>query len=273
MVSSLASIVLIRGGGDLASGVALRLKRAGVNVLITELPQPVVVRRLVSYAQAVYAGTCSVEESIGRLVKHWEQAQTAIAAGEVPVLVDPQADIIKTIKPNILIDARMTKQTPEMGKESAQLVIGLGPGFNAGVYCHAVIETKRGHSLGRVIWEGSAIKDTGIPESIGNQDEERVLRAPAGGELNAHAQIGDLLKQGDLIAEVSGKSVQAPFDGVLRGMVYAGIKVHEGMKIGDLDPRGNPAYCTIVSDKALAIGGGVLEAILSRDKIRSHLWD
>lgn len=268
-----ASIVLILGGGDLASGVALRLQRAGINMLVTELPQPLVVRRLVSFAQAVYAGTCNVEESIGRLVDDKEQALKAISAGEVPVIVDPDGNTINTFKPDVIIDARMTKQPANIGIDHDKLVIGLGPGFSAGVNCHAVIETKRGHSLGRVLWKGAAIKDTGIPESVGKQGVERVLRAPASGELNAHAQIGDKLKQGDLIAEVAGKSVKAPFDGALRGLIYTGIKVYEGMKIGDLDARGDPAYCTLVSDKALAIGGGVLEAILSKPDIRAKLWD
>lgn len=265
--------MLILGGGDLASGVSLRLQRAGINVLVTELPQPLVVRRLVSFAQAVYAGTCKVEELVGRLVDDKEQALKAISAGEVPVLIDPDGNTINTFKPDVIIDARMTKQPANIGMRRATLVIGFGPGFSAGIDCHAVIETKRGHSLGRVLWKGAAKKDTGIPESIGKQGSERVLRAPAEGELKAHAKIGDLLKQGDLIAEVAGKSLKAPFDGVLRGLIYTGIKVYEGMKIGDLDPRGDPSYCTLVSDKALAIGGGVLEAILSKPDIRANLWD
>jgi xanthine dehydrogenase accessory factor len=157
--------------------------------------------------------------------------------------------------------------------EQALLAIGLGPGFQAGLDCHAVIETNRGPALGRVIWQGGAQDDTGIPERVGAYRSERVLRAPAAGVLDAVAEIGALLAEGDLVARVGVAEVRAPFHGVLRGLLHPGLEVRTGEKIGDLDPRGDPALCWLVSDKALAVGGGVLEAILSRPALRPLLWE
>lgn len=269
----MSSIILLRGGGDLASGVALRLVRAGIQVVITEIAQPLAVRRLVSFSDAVYAGTRSVEGLTARCVEDIEQFQKVLDAGEIPVLVDPTAEITKELQPLVLIDARMTKQPPDLGINSAKLVIGLGPGFTAGENCHAIIETQRGHFLGRVIWEGSAIPDTGIPGSIARFQVNRVLRSPADGVLNVPTEICDHLEEGDLIANIGGHTITAPFKGVLRGILCDGMHVQAGWKIGDVDPRDDPAYCTRISDKALAIAGGVLEAVLSQKVIRSQLWD
>ena len=268
--SNLNDIVIIRGGGDLASGVALRLHRAGMRVLITELPQPLVIRRLVSFAESVYAGETSVEEIAARQVTDIQGIQEAWSQRVIPVLVDPLCAILNEFKQanvqsqiSILDDARMTKQPPDLGIEAAPLVIGLGPGFTASGNCHAVIETNRGHYLGRVIWQGSALADTGLPEGFGDEYRDRVLRAPAEGEFHPHRAICDRLEQGDLIAEVDGYPLHAPFKGVLRGLLHAGLRVETGFKVGDLDPRDDPRYCRLVSDKSLAIAGGVLEAILS----------
>lgn len=276
----MASIILIRGGGDLASGVALRLYKAGFRLLITELPQPLVVRRLVSFAEAVYASQANVEGVQAQLVQNISQAFSVMEAGQVPVLVDPGAQVLRSFHSNgsgpnlgVLIDARMTKRPPEIGLDSAPLVIGLGPGFVAGENCHAVIETNRGHLLGRVIWEGGPESDTGIPESVAQHRSDRVLRAPAAGVLKALAEIGDHLEPGQPVASVNGQMVLAPFRGVLRGLVHAGLNVRPGEKIGDVDPRDDPRFCTLVSDKSLAVGGGVLEAILSRPEMRNLLWD
>jgi xanthine dehydrogenase accessory factor len=263
--------VLIRGGGDLASGVAVRLHRAGFQVLVTELPQPLVVRRLVSFAQAVYAGKIEVEGIQGTLVDNLTEAEGLLAEGQVAVMVDPRAGVLTGFRPLVLVDARMTKRSPEIGMDGAPLVIGLGPGFTAGVDCHAVIETIRGHFMGRVMWQGSALKDTGVPESVMRKEGERVLRSPADGILSAHAEIGDHLEEGQLVVEVGKHKVYAPFKGVLRGLVYPGLQVEKGMKIGDLDPRDDVRYCTLVSDKSLAIGGAVLEAVLTRPEIRRSL--
>jgi xanthine dehydrogenase accessory factor len=192
--------------------------------------------------------------------------------GEIPVLVAPNLNSLPALAPVALIDARMTKRAPEMGKDAAPLVIGLGPGFIAGENCHAVVETMRGHNLGRVLWQGSAQADTGVPGTIATYNLDRVLRAPADGRVEAAAEIGQKLKAGQLIATVAGHQLVAPFDGVLRGLVHPSLDVKKGMKIGDVDPRNDPSYCWRVSDKSLAIGGGVLEALLTKPEIRSNLW-
>jgi xanthine dehydrogenase accessory factor len=253
--------VLIRGGGDLASGVAARLFRAGFDVLVTELPQPLVVRRLVSFAEAVFAGNVQVEEIAAVMAERFEEVAAIQAAGQVAVLVDPDLESLPVYQPQIVVDARMRKKPPEMDLD-VPLHIGLGPGFTAGGDCHAVIETIRGHMLGRVIWQGQAAADTGIPEGVLGKTGERVLRAPADGVLHGRAQIGDVVRAGEALAVVGDMELVAPFDGALRGLVHDGLSVFRGMKVGDLDPRGDPKYARLISDKALAIGGGVLEAVL-----------
>jgi xanthine dehydrogenase accessory factor len=275
----MTTFTLIRGGGDLASGVALRLHRAGLKLLITELPQPLVVRRLVSFAEAVYAGTVEVEGAQARCVADLSAALDLMQAGQIAVMVDPQLRALPDLREMdgrlelvALVDGRMTKRAPELSKETAPLVVGLGPGFVAGENCHAVVETNRGHNLGRVFWYGSAEADTGIPESVFSKRAQRVLRAPADGILVAHAEIGDHLEAGQLVAEVAGIPILAPFKGVLRGLAHPGMVVVKNLKIGDLDPRDDPSYCTLVSDKSLAVGGGVLEAILSQPELRRRLW-
>lgn len=260
--------------------MAIRLQRAGLRVVITELPQPLVVRRYVSFAEAVYRGEFQVEEVTAILATELSRALEITERGSVAVLVDPDLTVLFQLpsflpadEPYVLIDARMNKRPPEISIESAPLVIGLGPGFVAGGNCHAVVETNRGHWLGRVYWEGSAQADTGVPEAVAEFGAERVLRSPADGCLVTHAQIGDRLEPGQCVAEVEGQLIRAPFKGVLRGLLHPGIRVHRGMKVGDVDPRDDPRYCFQVSDKSLAIGGGVLEAILSRPDLRPHLWD
>lgn len=263
--------ILVRGGGDMASGVALRLHRSGFQVLIAELPQPMVVRRLVSFAEAVYRGETQVEGVFARRAESIDGALSLLKEGMIPVLVDPDGASITELPPDVLIDGRMRKVPPELGMEAAPLVIGLGPGFIASENCHAAIETNRGHRLGRVVWEGSPEADTGIPESVLDRREERVLRAPADGELITHAKICDHLETGQPVAEVAGEVICAPFPGVLRGILHSGVHVRQRVKIGDVDPRDDPNYCTTVSDKSLAVGGGVLEAILSRPDLRDKI--
>lgn len=264
-------LVLIRGGGDLATGVAARLHRSGFAVVVLEMPEPRAVRRLVALAQAVYDGQVDVEDLHGVRCADVEGARAALAQGWIPVLVDPAAHSRHVLEPSALVDARMRKAPPEHGLEAAPLVIGLGPGFTAGVDCHAVVETKRGHHLGRVLWQGRAAPDTGVPEVVAGHDRDRVLRAPASGVLEAHLPLGAIVGAGDEIARVGGVPLNAPFDGVLRGLLHDGLEVAEGEKIGDLDPRGVPSYCFEISDKSLAVGGGVLEALLSRPEIRREL--
>jgi xanthine dehydrogenase accessory factor len=261
-------LIVLRGGGDLASGVALRLHRTGFQLVILELEKPLAVRRSVSFSEAVYEGTQKVEGVTARLVSA-DQIQVTLEAGEIPVLVDPQANILRnqfltSPQSTIVVDARLLKVEPEPLNVNIPLHIGLGPGFTAGENCHAVIETRRGHTLGRVYWSGSTQADSGQPDG----DPRRVLRAPQAGILTAHAQIGDQLEEGQLIAEMQSEGggesfpIISPIKGILRGLIRPGIEVPKGMKIGDIDPRNDPALPMLISDKALAIGGGVLEALL-----------
>lgn len=268
----MSAIAIIRGGGDLASGVAFRLHRAGLRVLIAELPQPLVVRRLASFAQAVYTGEYTLEGVTAHLAVDLEHAEQVWEMGRIAVVKDPRLEVLRGLQPLLMVDARMTKRPPDLRTEAASLVIGLGPGFTAGKDCHAVIETMRGHFLGRVIWQGSAQADTGVPGGVGGHQKSRVLRSPADGVIEAHASIGDRVNSQQVLAEVAGKPILAPFDGVLRGLIYPGLQVKRGLKVGDVDPRADPNYCTTISDKALAIGGGVLEALLAKPDIRSQLW-
>ncbi len=260
--------ILIRGGGDLASGVALRLYRAGLPVVVSELAQPLAVRRTVSFAEAVYAGTCNVEEARGRLIER-EQVPAALEAGEIPVVVDPQASILALFDFCAVIDARLTKRPPEPLPVSVPFLIGLGPGFCAGENCQAVIETRRSHTLGRVIWQGAPQPDSRQPEG----DPRRVVRAPSAGVVIAHTAIGEHVEEGQLLAGIRGEHgqetpVTSPFAGVVRGLIHAGLSVPAGLKIGDVDPRDDPAMCKFVSDKSLAIGGGALEALLDKRAAR-----
>ncbi len=268
----MSSLVIVRGGGDLASGIVLRLHHAGIRVLITELAQPLAVRRTVAFAEAVYAGEIEIEDVRGVRISGPSEVVPVLDAGSVPVLVAPALEALPDLVHTVVVDARMTKRAPDVVANAADLVVGLGPGFIAGQNCHAVVETMRGHNLGRVFWEGSAAADTGIPGSIAQYSQDRVLRAPAAGRLEPVAEIGQQLKAGDLIGMVAGKELLAPFDGALRGLIHSSVELFAAMKIGDLDPRNDPSYCYRVSDKALAIGGGVLEALLTRADIRSALW-
>ena len=258
-------LVVIKGAGDLASGIALRLFHAGFEIIMTEIAAPLSVRRTVCFSQAVYEGRCRVEDAGAVLVT--EIPAPGASPDTIKVIVDPSAEIIKRIKPCVLVDAIMAKRNTGTAITDAELVIGVGPGFTAGIDCHAVIETMRGHTLGRVIMEGSALPNTGIPGDIKGFTNERLLRSPADGIFEALASIGDKVKKGDIVACVkdpagSGVQVKAGIDGMVRGLLSSGMAVTRGMKAGDIDPRCENSHCFTVSDKALAIGGGVLEAIL-----------
>ena len=262
-------LVLIRGAGDLASGVALRLFRSGFPIVMTEIERPLAVRRTVSFAQAVYDGETQVEGVHARRCDP-ATARQCLGAGEIPVLVDPDAASQHILHPQIIVDGIMAKTNTGTRIDDAPLVVALGPGFTAGHDCHAVVETNRGHCLGRVIWEGRAEADTGESGSLPGVAEgtERALRARVAGFVTPQAEVGDRLRQGDVIVRIaaqSGKSVAitAPFDGVLRGLIHPSVTIVPGMKIGDLDPRIQPAFCFTVSDKSLAVGGGALEAVMS----------
>jgi xanthine dehydrogenase accessory factor len=267
----MSAIVLIRGGGDLASGAAIRLLRAGIRVAITELAQPLAVRRSVAFAEAIYAGEVSIEGFVGRRVEDPSDTLrilTIFGKQQVPVIIDPECLSAQSLHPSVIVDGRLTKQPPKPIGYSPMLYIGLGPGFEANVNCQAVIETKRGHTLGRVYWQGHTEADSRLPEG----NPQRVLRAPCKGVLESESHIGQHFEPGEIIAYVAGQPILAPFPGVLRGLLHSGLKVTPGMKVGDLDPRDDPSMCKLVSDKALAVGGGVLEAILTRPEVRSTLW-
>lgn len=266
---------LILGAGDLASGVALRLRRVGLQVVMTELPHPLAVRRTVSFAEAAFSGEITIEGVTARRVTDPTDKFRIIqilGKGFIPLLIDPEGSSINELHPNVIVDARMRKQRAELLGSAGMLIIGLGPGFEAGVNCTAVIETVRGHRLGRVYLQGVSEPDTSLPDPVGPYRAERVLRAPASGELIPHAQIGDHLEAGQLVAEVSGQPIIASFKGILRGLIHPSVPVTCGLKIGDLDPRDDPLLVSLVSDKALAVGAGVLEVILSRPNLRAHLW-
>jgi len=262
------NFVLIRGGGDLATGIALRLHRAGINILITELAQPLAVRRTVSFAEAVYEGRYEVEGVKAKLIEA-NQLSDWDDADEIPVLIDPNADILLIFDFPVVIDARLMKQTPDPLPRDVPLHIGLGPGFCAGRDCHAVIETRRSHTLGRVYWNGTTQPDSGQPDG----DPRRVLRAPADGTITNFKRIGDGVKEGDTLAVIDGQyPIISQLSGVVRGIIREGLHVSKGLKIGDVDARGDRDTCYLVSDKALAIGGGVLEAILSKGDFRKTLY-
>ena len=256
-------LVLIRGGGDLATGVVYRLHQAGFPVIVTELARPLAVRRTVAAATAVLEGRIQIENLRVQLAHTPEEALELAYTDTIPVLVSPQLPNLPIAQLPILIDGRIAKRNIDTQIDQAELVIGLGPGFTAGVDCHAVIETMRGHTLGRVIWQGAALPDTGTPGIVAGKGAERVLRAPAAGVVNWRFEIGDYVNEDDLIGDVRGEPITAPFAGVLRGLIAPGNKVPVRYKIGDLDARGDRTACFTISDKSLSIGGGVLEAILT----------
>lgn len=261
--------VLIKGAGDLATGIAYRLHRAGMLIAMTEIPYPTAIRRAVAFAQAVYSGIHVVEGITARRVESLEEIFEAWERGEIPVIVDPETRIRESLKPHVLVDAIMAKRNTGTSINDAPIVIALGPGFTAGVDCHAVIETNRGHYLGRVILEGQAQPNTGIPGEIGGESERRVLRAPVDGAFRPLKEIGDFVEEGETVAEVNGVAIKARTKGVLRGILHPGLKVRQGMKVGDVDPRGVRDYCFTISDKSLSVAGGVLEAILYLKRLRS----
>lgn len=257
--------VVVRGAGDLATGVIARLCRAGFRVVATEIAAPTTVRRTVAFSEAVFDQEVQVEELHARLVADREQIERAWRESVVPVIVDPEADIIRILRPEVVVDAIMAKRNLGTRIDQAEVVIGLGPGFTAQIDAHAVVETQRGHYLGRALWEGSAEPNTGIPGEIGGRGIERLLRAPCAGTLRLAAKrIGDAIALGETACLVDDTPVQAAASGILRGLLREGLPTFAGMKIGDVDPRGAREHCFTISEKALAIGGGVLEAVMQR---------
>ena len=255
-------LILIRGAGDLASGVALRLHRSGLKVVMTDLEKPMAIRRTVCFSQAILFGEAKVEDVTAVRAETMDDVRRILAAGNIPVLADPAAECRRWLRPDVLVDAILAKKNLGTKIDDAPLVIALGPGFSAGEDCHAVIETMRGHTLGRVIRSGPAIPNTNIPGLIGGFAGERVLRAPDDGVFHQLHEIGDLVEAGETVGEVNGKPMACTISGVLRGILADGTPVFKGMKSGDVDPRAQVENCYTASDKAIAIGGGVLQAIL-----------
>lgn len=255
-------LILIRGAGDLASGIALRLHRCGMQVVMTDLPQPMAIRRTVCFSQAIVLGKCMVEDVAAVRCETEEDVKKALSEGVIAVLADAAAGCKAWLQPDAVVDAILAKRNLGTKITDAPVVVGVGPGFTAGEDCHAVVETMRGHTLGRCIYEGSALPNTNIPGLIGGFAGERVLRAPDTGVFHATAEIGDHVKTGDCVGQVNGQPMCCTISGVLRGLIADGTPVTKGLKSGDVDPRDDDSYCKTVSDKALAIAGGVLEAIL-----------
>ena len=260
-------LVIVRGGGDIATGTIYKLYKCGFQVLVLEVSNPSAIRRNVAFSEAVYEGQQTVEDVTCYLAANLEEAVSMLNAGKLTMLTDPKGDCISKLKPLAVVDAILAKKNLGTNKEMADIVIGLGPGFTAGDDVHAVIETMRGHSLGRIIYAGQAIANTGIPAVVGGFGKERVIKSPAKGILRNKKQIADVVKKGDVIAVIEGEGIEPPIlatiNGILRGMIRDGYPVTEGFKIADIDPRIEELEnCFTISDKARCIAGGVLEAIL-----------
>ena len=254
-------LAIIRGAGDIASAIALRLHKCGASVIMTEVEHPLTVRRTVAFSEAIHSGKTQVEGVVGMRAESVDDALRRTLEGVVPVLVDPKCSCI-WLEPDVLVDAILAKRNVGTTIGMAPIVIGIGPGFTAGDDCHAVVETMRGHTLGRVYYEGSALPNTAVPGLVGGFAGERVLRAPCDGIFTAVHRIGDTVEEGETIGFVEGQRMKCTISGVLRGVLDDGVPVKKGMKSGDVDPRCKPEYCTTISDKALAVGGGVVEAVL-----------
>ena len=262
-------LIIVRGGGDLATGTISKLKKCGFPVLILESAKPSAIRRNVAFCEAVYQGTQTVEDLTCYLAQSAEQAEQFLREGKLTVLVDPKGESIPLLKPLAVVDAILAKKNLGTNRRMAPITVALGPGFTAGEDVDAVVETKRGHNLGRVLWSGSAAPNTGIPGKIGGYDKERVIHSPAKGILRNVKHITDTVSKGEVIAVVETETgpvpVMASLDGILRGLIRDGYEVTVGFKMADIDPRGDEYdNCFTISDKARCIAGGVLEAILQR---------
>jgi len=255
-------LVVVRGAGDLASGVICRLHNSGFRIVALETEKPTVIRRTVAFAEAQIKGLAVVEGITAVRVSNDEELRNAWSKRHIPVIADPDGLWIKKLTPRCVVDAILAKKNLGTRKDMAPAVIGLGPGFTAGADVHVVVETNRGHSLGRIITKGQAMDNTGVPGTIGGYSSERVIRAPGPGKIEVIRDIESLVKKGEVLARIGDLEILSPLDGVVRGMIASGTEVPEGMKIADVDPRGDASYCFHVSDKARAVAGGVLEALL-----------
>ena len=262
------NLIIVRGGGDLASGTIYKLHKCGFPVLVLETEQPSAIRRNVAFSEAVYEGSHQVEDVNCILVHSVEEALAVIGAGGLAMMVDPMGESIAHLNPMAVVDAILAKKNLGTHMSMAPITVALGPGFEAGVDVHAVVETRRGHRLGRVIWQGCAEKNTGVPGLIGGYGKERVIHSPAAGVLRNVKKITDTVRKDEIIAVVESETGEVPvtatIDGLLRGLIRDGYPVNKGFKIADIDPRLEEyENCFTISDKARCIAGGVVEAILS----------
>ena len=265
-------LIWIRGAGDLASGVAYRLYQSGFSIVMSDLPVPTSIRRTVCFSEAIIRGETTLEGITAAFAKDAASAGQILARGQIAVLADPEGTEARQLQPVAIVDAILAKRNLGTRISDAAIVVGVGPGFTAGEDCHAVVETMRGHTLGRVYYRGSALPDTGIPGNIGGFTLERLLRAPCDGVFRGVKRIGDVVTAGDVCAYVDDQPILTRIPGVLRGLLPDGISVYEGMKSGDVDPRCEISHCYLISDKALSIGGGALEAISHELAKRGYEW-
>ncbi|KNZ43607.1 selenium-dependent molybdenum cofactor biosynthesis protein YqeB [Acetobacterium bakii] len=261
-ISEYTNLVIVRGAGDIASGTICRLYQCGFAVAALEAEKPTVIRRWAAFASAVTEGEVTVEDLTALRCDTEQEIAEALETGKIPICVDPEGIWIKKLNPFAVVDAILAKKNIGTTREMAPIVIGLGPGFTAGMDVDAVIETNRGHDLGRVIYKGAAAENTGVPGSIDGYTHERVIRAPSAGVVRIVRDIGTVVKAGDCLAVIDGREVMSKIAGVVRGIIADGSSVFKGMKIADVDPRGNAGYCNTISDKARNLSGGVLEAII-----------
>lgn len=260
--------ILIRGAGDLATGIASRLYGAGHRILMTEIETPLTVRRTVALSRAVYEGEAQVEEMKGILASDQKAAEAVMEQGDIAVMTDPEMVCREWFRPDVIVDAILAKRNLGTRITDAPFVIGVGPGFTAGQDCNCVVETKRGHTLGNIIWKGSAIPNTGVPGNVGGYTIERLIRAAEDGKIEPQVQIGDQVEKGQIVAFTGGVPVYAQMSGIVRGMLQEGADVTKNLKIGDIDARAEVSNCFTISDKARAIGGGVLEAVTGFERMR-----
>lgn len=264
--------VVVRGAGDLATGVIYNLYQAGFKVVATEMETPLVVRRTVALAEAIYQGKYTVEDVTARRINNFAKIEEVLADDEVPVIVDPEAEVIDAWQPNVVVDAIMAKRNVGSQIDDGELVIGLGPGFTAKKDVDVVIETNRGHNLGRIIEEGQAQSNTGIPGKIAGYGKKRVLHSPIEGKFSSEREIGEQISSGEIFGCVGETVITAEVDGIIRGLLKSDIDIKQGIKLGDIDPRGIEEYCYTISDKARAIGGAVITAILLLSKDKNNLF-
>ena len=255
-------MILIRGAGDIASGIAVRLYRCGFTLAMTDLNKPTSIRRTVCFSEAIIHGACTVEDITAERAVSLDDAKAIWRRGHIPVFADDGGTALSLLRPDAVVDARLAKVNLDTTLTDAPIVVTVGPGFTAGQDCHAVVETQRGHYLGRVIYEGAAAPNTGEPGNIGGYTAERIIRAPKAGVFHPVHQIGDQVAANELVAYVDEAPVRCRIGGTLRGILPEGVPIFKGMKSGDVDPRCKPEHCLCASDKALSVGGGVLEALL-----------